>query len=50
LILQPVALGAFGGPGVVKHLLDTICQLVLVVTLVTLARTTLLPTIRADRD
>jgi hypothetical protein len=49
LILQPIALGAFGGPGVAKHLLDTICQLVLVVTLVALARATLLAADRADR-
>jgi hypothetical protein len=48
LILQPVALGAFGGPGVAKHLLDTICQLVLVVALISLARATLLVASRVD--
>jgi hypothetical protein len=43
LILQPIALGAFGGPGVAKHLVDTLCQLALVVMAALLARATLLP-------
>jgi hypothetical protein len=38
LILQPVALGALGGPGVALQLVDTLCQLVLVVMVALLAR------------
>jgi hypothetical protein len=41
LLLQPIALGAFGGPGVALQLLDALCQLVLVAMVALLARATL---------
>ncbi|MEO7071328.1 MAG: hypothetical protein ABI131_12655 [Nostocoides sp.] len=50
LVLQPVALVLTGGPGIALHLVDTACQLVLVVMAVLLARAVLLGDSASHRE